>query len=63
MRLFVFLNLLMSDVICGAHRKPSCWVQGGFFLNGLLRLYYSSCVCAYLMHIDVLYFEEVLVLN
>lgn len=44
-------------------RKLSCWAQGAFPQVTLLRLYYIQCMCAYLMHIDVLYFEKVLALN
>lgn len=46
--LFIYLNLLVSDVICGAHRKLSCWVQDAFSLNEasetVLKL---MCVCLF----------------
>lgn len=50
--LIFFFNLLVSDGICGAHRKLSCWVQGGFFFlnetfETVLQLMYMCLFNAY----------------
>lgn len=48
---FIYLNLLVSDVICGAHRKLSCWVQDTFSLietfETVLQLMYMCLFNAY----------------